>query len=199
MAWDIEGTKRSLLEAGTGEFATHGLAGARVDRIASAAGISKERIYQYFGNKQALFSAVLNKELSTSLTAVAITGHGPSALADYARRRFDYQRANPSLTRLLFWEGLEREPFHADESRREHARNLVGEARAAVPELSEADAQEILITIITLVDGWVALQATDRQIAGLPSDENARAERRREFIVEAVRSVTSTLVGRKPR
>ncbi|MGJ0383727.1 TetR family transcriptional regulator [Paenarthrobacter nicotinovorans] len=32
----------------------------RVDQVAAAAGINKERIYQYFGRKEALFGAVLS-------------------------------------------------------------------------------------------------------------------------------------------
>ncbi|MGX9902297.1 TetR family transcriptional regulator [Arthrobacter sp. SA17] len=51
MAWDIERTKALLLQAATAEFSEKGLAGARIDRIAAAAGINKERIYQYFGKR----------------------------------------------------------------------------------------------------------------------------------------------------
>jgi AcrR family transcriptional regulator len=44
MAWDTERTKALLLAAATEEFSEKGLAGARVDRIAAAAGVNKERI-----------------------------------------------------------------------------------------------------------------------------------------------------------
>ena len=70
MAWDIERTKRLLLDAGVAEFSAHGLAGARVDRIAAAAGVNKERIYQYFGNKQQFFGEVLLRELGVAIDAV---------------------------------------------------------------------------------------------------------------------------------
>ena len=45
--------------AATGEFARYGLGGARVDRIAARAGANKRMLYYYFGNKEALFLAVL--------------------------------------------------------------------------------------------------------------------------------------------
>ena len=107
MAWDTERTKRLLLDAGVAEFSAHGLAGARVDRIAAAAGVNKERIYQYFGNKEQFFGAVLTRELALAIDAVPIHGSGIDAIADYAGRVFDYQCAHPELARLTFWEGLE--------------------------------------------------------------------------------------------
>lgn len=197
MAWDIEGTKNALLQAGADEFGAFGFAGARVDRIATNAGVNKERMYQYFGNKAALFDAVLERELATSLTSVDITGHGPYAIAEYAGKRFDYQRANPAFTRLLFWESLESTTPSATESRQKHARELVASARSAVPELSKADAEELLITIITLVDGWIALQATDRQFVRTPVDVDRRARRRREFIVRTVEATTAAISKRR--
>lgn len=52
-------SRRRILGAARDEFARHGLGGARVDRIAAAAGINKRMLYHYIGNKDALFSAVL--------------------------------------------------------------------------------------------------------------------------------------------
>jgi len=59
MARDSTETRRRILEAAYREFARHGLAGARVDRIAAAAQANKRAIYDYFGNKQQLFDVVV--------------------------------------------------------------------------------------------------------------------------------------------
>lgn len=48
-----------ILKAATAEFARHGLGGARVDRIAERAGANKRMLYYYYGNKEALFLAVM--------------------------------------------------------------------------------------------------------------------------------------------
>jgi AcrR family transcriptional regulator len=48
---DAEATKARLLAAGTEEFAAHGFAGARIDRIAERAGANKRLIYMYFADK----------------------------------------------------------------------------------------------------------------------------------------------------
>ncbi|MFE7422994.1 TetR/AcrR family transcriptional regulator [Rhodococcus sp. NPDC057529] len=197
MAWDTERTKRLLLEAGAEEFSAFGLAGGRVDRIAVKAGVNKERIYQYFGKKEAFFSAVVESELTASLAAVELSGDGVPAVADYAGRRFDYQRTHPAFTRLLFWEGLELGEPVAEGIRRKHAQALVTGARIATG-LSEADAQELLITVITLVDGWVTLQTADRLFSP-PSRPDDRDSRRREFIVMTVEAATRAAIARTDR
>ena len=55
MPWDAQETRRRLLEAAITEFSCYGIAGARVDRIASTAKANKQAIYAYFGSKEALF------------------------------------------------------------------------------------------------------------------------------------------------
>src|SRR5262249_14786110 len=56
---DPAATRRKLLTAARREFASRGLAGARVDEIAARAGVNKQLVYHYFGDKSALYLAVL--------------------------------------------------------------------------------------------------------------------------------------------
>ena len=56
---DPEGMRLRILEAAKQEFAAHGLAGARVDRIATNAGANKRMLYYHVGNKEDLYLAVL--------------------------------------------------------------------------------------------------------------------------------------------
>jgi TetR/AcrR family transcriptional regulator len=48
-----------ILDAALTEFATHGLAGARTERIAAAAGVNKALLYYYFESKEKLYLASL--------------------------------------------------------------------------------------------------------------------------------------------
>ena len=48
-----------ILEAALSEFAERGLAGARTERIASAAGVNKALLYYYFDSKEKLYTAAL--------------------------------------------------------------------------------------------------------------------------------------------
>jgi TetR/AcrR family transcriptional regulator len=52
-------TRARILDAATREFSANGLAGARTERIALAAGVNKALLYYYFRNKEALYAEAL--------------------------------------------------------------------------------------------------------------------------------------------
>jgi TetR/AcrR family transcriptional regulator len=52
-------TRGRILDAALSEFAANGLAGARTEQIAAAAGVNKALIYYYFESKEKLYSAAL--------------------------------------------------------------------------------------------------------------------------------------------
>lgn len=52
-------TRARILEAATREFSANGLAGARTERIAEAAGVNKALLYYYFHSKDALYTEAL--------------------------------------------------------------------------------------------------------------------------------------------
>ncbi|MEC5320713.1 TetR family transcriptional regulator [Brenneria populi subsp. brevivirga] len=98
-------TRRKLLDAAVTEFAANGLAGARIDRISAAAGISKPMLYVYFGDKEALFDAALAREI---MAAAEIDYFDPEDLPNYAGRMYDLLVERPYLWRLMTWFHLER-------------------------------------------------------------------------------------------
>ena len=194
MAWDTERTKQLLLDAATWEFCDHGMAGARIDRIAERAGVNKERIYQYFGKKSELFGIVLERQLAAIMEAVSIEGTGVEAITTYTGRVFDYHTTNPALSRLTFWEGLECERPTAPEARAAAADGKVARVRAALPEVSDEDARELLLTILTLVDGFQVLGTTDRIYTGDTARDPARTAQRRAAVIAAVEAYTRSLL-----
>ena len=102
---DAQATRARILAAATSEFAAHGIAGARVDRIAAAAGANKNMIYIYFGSKEQLFDVVFAAGIEELLETVPIQ---PEDLPAYAAAMFDHMTARPELSRLARWHGLER-------------------------------------------------------------------------------------------
>jgi TetR/AcrR family transcriptional regulator len=52
-------TRGRILDSALSEFAANGLAGARTEHIAQAAGVNKALIYYYFESKEKLYSAAL--------------------------------------------------------------------------------------------------------------------------------------------
>jgi AcrR family transcriptional regulator len=93
------------LAAAFAEFAAHGVAGARVDRIAAQAGCNKNLIYVYFSDKEQLFTTVLYAQLEHVHRTLPFA---PDDVPGYATRIFEYATANPDVMRLLAWAGLER-------------------------------------------------------------------------------------------
>ena len=191
MAWDVEGTKRKLLDAATAEFSAFGLAGARVDRIAREAGVNKERIYEYFGKKDELFAAVLLDQLSIATDTVPIRGTGVDAVLDYVGRLFDHHVAAPALARLTAWEGLELGGAVGAEVRTAHIDRKLAAFRTALPELPEASARELQLTILVLVCGWQSLPNVD----GLYRDPDASSSAR----IAARRAETVATIGARLR
>lgn len=100
-------TKRRLLDAATAEFAAHGIAGARVDRISAAAGVNKAQMYAYYGSKDGLFDAVFQDNNEAILDRVPFTADD---LPGYAARLYDAYVEDPTPVRLATWNRLERSP-----------------------------------------------------------------------------------------
>lgn len=98
-------TQKALLNAAHEEFTRFGPAGARVDRIAEAAGCNKQRIYAYFGSKEHLFAEVLNRVHARLAERVPLPVDR-AELDEYVGKVFDFHRADSSLLRLLTWEAL---------------------------------------------------------------------------------------------
>src|SRR5260370_9975850 len=98
MVRNAEDTKRRILAAATAEFTEHGIAGARVDRIAAAANSNKAMLYAYFGNKEQLFEAVFALMVTAATDAVPFHARDlPAyAVAMFQRYRTDAPGAPPS-------------------------------------------------------------------------------------------------------
>ena len=92
-------TRDRVLAAASAEFTEHGVAGARINRIAEAAHASKERIYAWFGDKDALFDQVMRRGLDDLARAVPIT----TDLVDYTLRLHDHFVEHPRSQRVAIW------------------------------------------------------------------------------------------------
>src|SRR3989442_14187529 len=56
-----EESRAAILQAAVREFSREGVAGARTDAIARAAGVNKALLYYYFKDKETLYAAVLDQ------------------------------------------------------------------------------------------------------------------------------------------
>ncbi len=173
-----ETTKLRILAAATTEFATHGLAGARVNRIAAAAGANKERLYAYFGDKQQLFGAVLDAAMSRSET------HFPEDASDFPNAvgdLFDLAWRRPELVRLLAWWRLEGSDMPIGGSALDEYRAKLDEIRQA-QDAGHIDARwdpaDLLAIAGSLATAWVDAPAPLTALAlsgGVPPAERRAA------------------------
>jgi TetR/AcrR family transcriptional regulator len=86
-------TRARILEAATNEFSANGLAGARTERIAEAAGVNKALLYYYFRSKQELYNAALEElaeqVVSSGLSAMSLECSAGERLVHFALNHFD--------------------------------------------------------------------------------------------------------------
>ena len=180
---DSAATKQRILDAATAEFAQHGLAGARVDRIASRADANKQLIYAYFTSKEGLFDATIEANIATLLDTVPFDAED---LPAYAGRLFDFAIANPQLVRLLRWHQLERPgvlnqlPQTAESNRRKFVALTEAQAARKVSDVLPAD--QLLTLVLALIHG-------SAETLDLDSPEPVAIER--ETLVTGIRRLTT--------
>ena len=194
MAWDTEGTRRRLKEAATIEFAERGPDGTTMARIAERAGINKERLYKYFGDKRALFETVLADELDKLAAAVSLAPAGLADIGEFAGRTFDYHADHPELARLLQWEGLAGGPPADEINRTEHYQQKVKVFAAAQRDgvLDDGlDPAYVVFMLIALAAWWFSVPQLAWMLTGADPDDPAERARRRAFVVHAAQRLAA--------
>ena len=196
MAWDTEGTRRRLKEAATAEFAEHGPHGTTMARIAERAGINKERLYKYFGDKQALFETVLTDELDKLAASVSPTPGGFTDIGEFAGRTFDYHAAHPELVRLLLWESLAGGPTADEPNRTAHYQDKKGAYAAAQRAgvlADDIDADHLAFLVIALAAWWISAPQLAHMLTGADDGDTTEHARRRASVVRAAERLARPL------
>lgn len=179
MKRDAAATRQRILEVATAEFARYGIAGARVDRIAAAAGSNKAMIYAYFESKDRLFDAVFDAVVVRNVTDVPIDA---ADLPGYAARLSDQYERYPEVARIATWDRLERGGVGV--------RNpaIVAASAHKVAEIARAQAAGLIrddLPPTMLLELLYAIAMT-RFDAIAPAGEAPSPEVRRRTIAEAV-------------
>ncbi|ANZ39603.1 TetR family transcriptional regulator [Lentzea guizhouensis] len=179
-----EATRQRILDVATREFAEHGIAGARIERVVAAAQTNKAQLYAYFGNKEGLFDAIFFGSLERIVNVVPIDA---TDLADWAVRLYDEYLARPDLIRLATWARLERRPtghLVADVDRLD-ATKLQSIADAQAAGLVRAgDPFDVMAMVIAMSMAWSPVS----NVYAASADEAGEVhERRREFLRDTVR------------
>ncbi len=107
---NAEASRARILDAAREEFVSHGLSGARVDRIAARSAVNKNLIYHYFGSKEALYLAVL-EGIYANLRERQQDAHlrelpPVEGIKVLVGNTFDHFVATPELIRLMSVENI---------------------------------------------------------------------------------------------
>ncbi|MEU9469279.1 TetR family transcriptional regulator [Streptomyces avermitilis] len=188
MPRDSSATKARLLDAAFAEFAAYGVAGARVDRIAEAAGANKRLIYAYFGNKEQLFDEVLRRAMTAGAESVPFDVED---LPGYAGAIFDHLVARPDLMRLRLWKLLERPSasgLETDAFRRKAAEVADAQQRGEVAQAMEP--ADLLTMVLAAAQAWfwAAEGVNPEEVSQSWSPQ--RLALHRSAVVEAVRRMS---------
>jgi AcrR family transcriptional regulator len=105
-------TQTEILDVATREFAARGYSGARVDEIAALTRTTKRMIYYYFGGKEGLFVAVLQRayaRIRALEQEVDVEHLDPeAAVRCVAELTFDHHESHPDFIRLVSIENIHR-------------------------------------------------------------------------------------------
>lgn len=102
-----------LLDAAEAVFAEMGFAGASTAAIAARAGLPKANLHYYFGTKEAIYRAVLDRILKLWLAAFdpSAAGDDPAEVLEaYIRAKIAHSRAHPLASRVFAGEMLRGAP-----------------------------------------------------------------------------------------
>lgn len=177
MPRDGEASRRRLLTAATAEFAEHGIAGARVDRIAASSGVNKAQMYGWFGSKDGLFDAVFDDQLHRIVDSVPFDADD---LPGYAVGLYDSYLGAPELIRLTSWRRLERVPAgdlltgHQELARPKYDAIALAQDQGRV--LPGIRPDEVYALVIALAGTWSPVSST---VSAAASDPEGDHERRR--------------------
>ena len=176
-----EATLRRILDAATEEFALRGIAGARMERITSAARTNKAQLYSYFGSKEGLFDAVITDRIDHAVSAVPFD---VDDLPAFAVAQYEENLRHPNLVRLITWTRLERRPTGLWFDTPRHEPKLTAIAQAQEQGRVRAGAPEdILIMIMGMAGAWSPASSV---YTASQSEPEALHERRREILRESV-------------
>jgi AcrR family transcriptional regulator len=179
-----EATRQRIVDVATREFAEHGIAGARIERVVAAARTNKAQLYAYFGSKDGLFDAIFFDSLERIVDVVPIDA---ADLADWAVRLYDEYLQRPELIRLATWARLERRPtghLVADADRLDDGKlRAIAQAQAA-GRVRAGDPFDLMALVISMSMAWSPVSNVYAAAADEPADVH---DRRRALLRDSVR------------
>jgi AcrR family transcriptional regulator len=192
---DSQKSKEDILAAAEAEFSEKGLYGTRIDEIAKSANINKRMIYEYFGNKEDLYKAVLIsvysrlsiKELGLRIEDISCI----EAIRRIINLYFEFLRDNPTYVNLILWENLNKGKYIQDidfssikDPTIEQMRKVIIHGKEAGIFKQGVDTEQIIISLLTYTFSYFSNRYTLSKLLGRKLDSEENINSRIENVTE---------------
>lgn len=189
-------TRAAILKAAEQIYAESGLAGARTEAIAAAAGVNKALLYYYFKSKEDLYQAVIGSQLREFRlqTQKVLSTQGPAGpiLLRYVTYHFDFIGTHPSYPRI-FQRMLMEEDRTLERIAREHSiplsKLLIALLERGVKsgEFRRLDPEHTLVSIAGLTAHYFNVAPAIRAITGKDPYSKTNLARRKAEVLKFIR------------
>lgn len=183
---DAARTKADILRAAQAEFVRHGLAGARIDRIAKKAGCNKQLIYSYVGNKMELFQALMAERL---VEMEVFNEDRPDDPAEAAALQVAFHSEHQDLMRLAMWEVLSLDEPIETEKRQAMLQRYVDDIKQDIDDgnyPADTNAEQLALTLIGSMIYPILMPYITEMLTGEKPDSQKfiteRQEHMRQFV-----------------
>jgi TetR/AcrR family transcriptional regulator len=200
-------SREAILDAAEELFAHQGYEGTSLNQVGMQAGVSRGTPGYFFGSKEALYQAVLERCFRRVRDAIrsgrdrALASHEPSevVLAGAVAEYFDFIMANPNFVRLMEREALS----GAEQLNRLPSANIAAEAVSAISDelgldtTQGVEAAHLVLSIIGLC--WFPAVHASTVIPALgfnASDETFRQQRKQHVVDLVLRGVEGRIPAR---
>lgn len=188
-----EASKRAILDAAEALFARKGYEATSLQEISGRAGVTRGLPTYFFGSKEDLYRAVLERALALTLTHELLkllreqAQHPETRPEDGLRvvieRLFDFLVTHPTFVRIVEWEALSGGRYLGELPR------LVTTLHEAVQVLQEEvgwrdDAEQFLIDLVALCWFPLAQATTFLKPLGVDISDPAFLARRKQHVVQ---------------
>lgn len=189
----VNDTEALIKQAAKKVFLQKGLAGARLQEIADAAGIGRTALHYYFRSKEKLFNVVFTEAFSEMHKRMEALEHSNLPIRDmmkgFVRNYFETAVQEPEVDIFLINE-FNHNPevmakiFMKDDSSKKSSKFIKDIGKAVERGELKGDAQQIFLTLISMCIHPFAARRMFQTLLKLSDKEfNAMMEERKEFII----------------
>ena len=196
-------TKANILKAAEEEFSAKGIYGARIEEIAKKSGSNKRMIYEYYGNKEELYTVVLENAYKRLGEREEILLENVTdckkAIEDILRMYYDFLKNDESFVNLIMWENLNKAEYMKNSDKLSTVKNPLIESLHKILEKGKEDGvfrkdideEQIAVLLITISFSYFSNVHTLSHLMNVNFSDEKMMENRVNMVVEMINKYIS--------